>query len=81
MIDRASLERFYFEYQTEWVPLGMSIQAFCAKNNVPYRVMERYIRELHSRVHPVSVVGVPEGGDGEPKAEMVRQSESGVWQI
>ena len=75
MIDSASLERFYFEYQTEWVPRGMSIQSFCSKNNVPYKVMERYIRDLHSKVHPVKVVGAPEG-EAERSVVLERPSES-----
>ena len=36
MLSSEDLERFYFQYQTEAVPLGMSVQTFCLRNNVPY---------------------------------------------
>ena len=32
------LERFYFQYQTEAMPSGMSIEQFCLKNKVPYNL-------------------------------------------
>ncbi|WP_308165738.1 hypothetical protein [Phocaeicola vulgatus] len=35
MLSSEDLERFYFQYQTEAVPLGMSVQTFCLRNNVP----------------------------------------------
>lgn len=37
MLSSEDLERFYFQYQTEAVPLGMSVQTFCLRNNVPYK--------------------------------------------
>lgn len=38
MLSSEDLERFYFQYQTEAVPLGMSVQTFCLRNNVPYNI-------------------------------------------
>ena len=54
------LERFYFDYQTEWMPRGMSIQAYCSRNNVPYKVLEKWIRDIYKRVVPVQIAGAPE---------------------
>lgn len=37
MYNSEDLEMCYFDYQTEWMPRGMSIQAYCSRNNVPYK--------------------------------------------
>lgn len=34
------LERFYFQYQTEALPYGESLQSFCLKNKVSYNIFE-----------------------------------------
>ncbi len=36
------------EYQSEWVPRGMTMRAFCDRNNVPYRVMDYFVRKYAS---------------------------------
>ena len=38
MYSSEDLERFYFQYQTEALPRGESLQSFCVKNKVPYNV-------------------------------------------
>ncbi len=60
MYSSEDLERFYFDYQTEWMPRGMSIQAYCSRNNVPYKVLDKWIRDIYKRVVPVQVTGTPE---------------------
>lgn len=35
MYSSEDLERFYAEYQSEWVPRRMTIRAYCDRNNVP----------------------------------------------
>ena len=60
MYSSEDLERFYFDYQTEWMPRGMSIQAYCSRNNVPYKVLDRWIRDIYKRVVPVQITGTPE---------------------
>lgn len=47
MYSSEDLEKFYFDYQTEWMPRGMSIQAYCSRNNVPYKVFADMISELY----------------------------------
>ena len=60
MYSSEELERFYFDYQTEWMPRGMSIQAYCSRNNIPYKVLDRWIRDIYKRVVPVQITGTPE---------------------
>ena len=60
MYSSEDLEKFYFDYQTEWMPRGMSIQAYCSRNNVPYKVLDKWIRDIYKRVVPVQVTGTPE---------------------
>lgn len=60
MYSSEDLEKFYFDYQTEWMPRGMSIQAYCSRNNVPYKVLDRWIRDIYKRVVPVQVTGTPD---------------------
>ena len=60
MYSSEDLEKFYFDYQTERMPRGMSIQAYCSRNNVPYKVLDKWIRDIYKRVVPVQVTGTPE---------------------
>ena len=34
------LERYYFQYQTEALPHGESLQSFCVKNKVSYNIFQ-----------------------------------------
>lgn len=45
MLSSEDLERFYFQYQTEAVPLGMSVQTFCLRNNVPYNIFHKWYKD------------------------------------
>lgn len=38
----------------------MSIQAYCSRNNVPYMVLDKWIRDIYKRVVPVQVTGSPD---------------------
>ena len=60
MYSSEDLEKFNFHYHTEWMPRGMSIQAYCSRNNVPYKVLDKWIRDIYKRVVPVHVTGTPE---------------------
>lgn len=59
MYSSEDLERFYLDYQSEWVPRGMTLQACCSRNNVPYKVMENYLRNIQKKIAGVKVVGRP----------------------
>lgn len=71
MYSSEELERFYFEYQTEWMPRGMSIQAYCSRNDVPYKVLNGYIRQLSKKVVEVQIDGKPEEDQSERMASSV----------
>ena len=43
MYSSEDLERFYFQYQTEALPHGESLQSFCVKNKVPYNIFQRVL--------------------------------------
>lgn len=66
MYSSEDLGRFYVEYQSEWVPRGMTMRAFCDRNNVPYRVMDNFVRNIRKKIVEVEVTGRPE--EGEPEA-------------
>lgn len=60
MYSSEELERFYVDYQSEWVPRGMTLRAYCDKNNVPYKVMENFMSAIGKKIVPVEVVGRPD---------------------
>ena len=60
MYSSEDLEKFYFDYQTEWMPRGISIQAYCSRNNVPYKVLDIWIRDIYKRAVLVQITGAPE---------------------
>lgn len=88
MYSNEDLERFYVDYQGEWVPRGMTLRAYCDKNNVPYKVMENFVNGIRKKIVEVEVVGCPSGEpSGEsgqaqapaapPKAPLSQKSEAG----
>lgn len=72
MLSSEDLERFYFQYQTEAVPLGMSVQTFCLRNNVPYNIFTM-VQGYPQKIVEVQVDGVPSG----PPSESGPSSPSG----
>ena len=52
--------RFYFQYQTEALPRGESVQSFCARNKVAYNIFSKWYRDTRSRIVEVMVDGRPE---------------------
>ena len=67
MYSSEELERFYVDYQSEWVPRGMTLRAYCDRNNVPYKVMENFMEAIGKKIVPVEVVGRP-GQEAQPVA-------------
>ena len=49
MYSSEDLERFYFQYQTEAMPKGISIEQFCSRNKVPYNINENMTAEEQKR--------------------------------
>ena len=56
MYSSEDLERFYFQYQTEALPHGESLQSFCVKNKVPYNIFQRVL--LVSIIFIMSVISL-----------------------
>ena len=54
------LERFYFQYQSEALPHGESLQSFCVKNKVPYNIFQKWFKDTRKKVVEVQVDGAPE---------------------
>ena len=60
MYSSEDLERFYFQYQTEALPRGESLQSFCVKNKVPYNIFQKWFKDTRKKVVEVQVDGDPE---------------------
>lgn len=75
MYSSEDLERFYFQYQTEAMPNGISIEQFCSRNKVPYNIFYKWYKDTRNKIVEVKVDGMPSSVQEEPrKAE--RQLES-----
>ena len=59
MYSNEDLEQFYFQYQTEALPSGESVQSFCKRNNVPYNIFSKWYKDTRKRIVEVSVDGRP----------------------
>ena len=55
MYSSEDLERFYFQYQSEALPHGESIQSFCLKNKVPYNIFSKWYKDKRKQVVYVKV--------------------------
>ena len=51
------LERFYFQYQSEALPHGESLQSFCIKNKVPYNIFQKWFKDTRKKVVEIQVDG------------------------
>ena len=60
MYSSEDLERFYFQYQSEALPHGESLQSFCVKNKVPYNIFQKWYKDTRKKVVEVQVDGAPE---------------------
>ena len=50
MYSSEDLERFYLDDQSEQVPRGMTLQAYCSHNNVPVKVMDKFVKDIRKRM-------------------------------
>ena len=68
MYSSEDLERFYFQYQSEALPHGESLQSFCVKNKVPYNIFQKWFKDTRKKVVEVQIDGAPEiGHEEKPK--------------
>ena len=59
MYSSEDLERFYFQFQTEALPHGESLQSFCVKNKVPYNIFRKWFKDTRKKVVEVQIDGAP----------------------
>ncbi|MEY8688203.1 hypothetical protein AB9N12_19470 [Bacteroides sp. AN502(2024)] len=59
MYSSEDLERFYFQYQSEALPHGESLQSFCVKHKVPYNIFQKWFKDTRKKVVEVEVEGIP----------------------
>ena len=84
MYSSEDLERFYFQYQTEALTHGESLQSFCIKNKVPYNIFQKWYKDTRNKVVEVKVDGVPIDADEEdlklkgPVQQAARRTDNSV---
>ena len=76
MYSSEDLERFYFQYQTEAMPNGISIEQFCSRNKVPYNIFYKWYKDTRNKIVEVKVDGMPPSSAHEQPRKEERQSES-----
>lgn len=59
MYSSEDLERFYFQYQSEALPHGESLQSFCVKHQVPYNIFQKWFKDTRKKVVEVQIDGAP----------------------
>ena len=74
MYSSEDLERFYFQYQTEAMPNGISIEQFCSRNKVPYNIFYKWYKDTRNKIVEVKVDGLPSSvQEQQPKKEEPQQ--------
>ena len=63
MYSSEDLERFYFQYQTEALPHGESLQLFCVRNKVPCNIFYKWFKDTSKQVVEVQIDGIPVAGN------------------
>ena len=76
MYSSEDLERFYFQYQTEAMPKGISIEQFCSRNKVPYNIFYKWYKDTRNKIVEVKVDGLPTSDQEESKKESSSQEPS-----
>lgn len=76
MYSSEDLERFYFQYQTEAMPKGISIEQFCSRNKVPYNIFYKWYKDTRNKIVEVKVDGLPTSDQEESKKEIPSQEPS-----
>lgn len=78
MYSSEDLERFYFQYQTEAMPKGISIEQFCSRNKVPYNIFYKWYKDTRNKIVEVKVDGLPTSDQEESKKESRSQEQSSI---
>ena len=56
MYSSEDLERFYFQYQTESLPRGESVQVFCKRNKVSYNIFQKWYKDTRNKIISIMFV-------------------------
>ena len=78
MYSSEDLERFYFQYQTEAMPKGISIEQFCSRNKVSYNIFYKWYKDTRNKIVEVKVDGLPTSDQEESKKESRSQEQSSI---
>lgn len=73
MYSSEDLERLYFQYQTEAMPKGISIEQFCSCNKVPYNIFYKWYKDTRNKIVEVKVDGLSSSVQEQPKNEPRQQ--------
>lgn len=73
MYSSEDLERLYFQYQTEAMPKGISIEQFCSRNKVPYNIFYKWYKDTRNKIVEVKVDGHSSSVQEQPKKETRQQ--------
>lgn len=76
MYSSEEMERFYFQYQTEAMPNGISIEQFCSRNKVPYNLFYKWYKDTRDKIVEVKVDGIPSSVQVQGKKENLHQGPS-----
>lgn len=76
MYSSEDLERFYFQYQTEGLPSGISLQTFCINNKVPYNIFSKWYKDTRKKIVEVKVDGFPSVSVPELSSPVTKELES-----
>lgn len=76
MYSSEDLERFYFQFQTEAMPKGISVEQFCSRNKVPYNIFYKWYKDTRKKIVEVKVDGLPCSAPENPKEERDSQEAS-----
>ena len=70
------LKGFYFQYQTEALPHGESLQSFCVKNKVPYNIFQKWVDGAPEITHEEKA---KTGGRPEPVSKSSDANPVRIW--
>ena len=78
MYSSEDLERFYFQYKTEAMPNGISIEQFCSRNKVPYNIFYKWYKDTRNKIVEVKVDGMPPSAQEDSRKEEHQQESQKV---
>lgn len=82
MYSNEDFEWLFIRYKGESYPKGESIQTFCLRNNVPYKLFEKWYKDTRHKIVEVDVPGRPSPAETDkPKEKGLRQKEETLAEV